>query len=148
MEGMQPREREGDDLWLRATPSEKASGMGPSFPEPLREPPSQALSSLCLALQELQKYEQFIFADHTSMIHVENVYEEILQQSLLDETLKGEESSPGAGGNARQRGAPPKGDPGGLSQKVRKGKRKSMLVGWGDREGRGGGRLLTLTEQS
>uniref|UniRef100_A0A673U5D0 Niban apoptosis regulator 1 n=1 Tax=Suricata suricatta TaxID=37032 RepID=A0A673U5D0_SURSU len=37
---------------------------------------------------ELQKYEQFIFADHTNMIHVENVYEEILHQRLLDETLK------------------------------------------------------------
>lgn len=46
---------------------------------------------LSLALQELQKYEQFIFADHTNMIHVENVYEEILHQMLLDETLKGEE---------------------------------------------------------
>ncbi|KAL6085045.1 hypothetical protein STEG23_024672 [Scotinomys teguina] len=39
-------------------------------------------------LMELQKYEQFIFADHTNMIHVENVYEEILYQILLDETLK------------------------------------------------------------
>ncbi|XP_019808036.1 protein Niban 1 isoform X2 [Tursiops truncatus] len=39
-------------------------------------------------LKELQKYEQFIFADHTNMIHVENVYEEILHQILLDETLK------------------------------------------------------------
>uniref|UniRef100_A0A673TY11 Niban apoptosis regulator 1 n=1 Tax=Suricata suricatta TaxID=37032 RepID=A0A673TY11_SURSU len=38
--------------------------------------------------EELQKYEQFIFADHTNMIHVENVYEEILHQRLLDETLK------------------------------------------------------------
>lgn len=46
---------------------------------------------LSLALQELQKYEQFIFADHTNMIHVENVYEEILHQILLDETLKGKE---------------------------------------------------------
>lgn len=42
-----------------------------------------------LSLQELQKYEQFIFADHTNMIHVENVYEEILHQILLDEALKG-----------------------------------------------------------
>uniref|UniRef100_A0A8I3MMT7 Niban apoptosis regulator 1 n=1 Tax=Canis lupus familiaris TaxID=9615 RepID=A0A8I3MMT7_CANLF len=46
----------------------------------------KALASTCKP--ELQKYEQFIFADHTNMIHVENVYEEILHQSLLDETLK------------------------------------------------------------
>uniref|UniRef100_A0A8D0DQM9 Niban apoptosis regulator 1 n=1 Tax=Salvator merianae TaxID=96440 RepID=A0A8D0DQM9_SALMN len=37
---------------------------------------------------ELQKYEQFIFAEHTSVIQVENVYEEILLQALLDEILK------------------------------------------------------------
>ncbi|XP_053105769.1 protein Niban 1 [Hemicordylus capensis] len=37
---------------------------------------------------ELQKYEQFIFADHTSVIQVENVYEEILLQMLLDEIQK------------------------------------------------------------
>ncbi|XP_036890874.1 protein Niban 1 [Sturnira hondurensis] len=46
----------------------------------------KALASTCKP--ELQKYEQFIFADHTNMIHVENVYEEILHQLLLDETLK------------------------------------------------------------
>ncbi|XP_008070187.1 protein Niban-like [Carlito syrichta] len=46
----------------------------------------KALASTCKP--ELQKYEQFIFADHTSMIQVENVYEEILHQILLDETLK------------------------------------------------------------
>lgn len=75
---------------------------------------SHALSSafLSLALQELQKYEQFIFADHTNMIHVENVYEEILHQSLLDETLKGEEDFLGPGGNSRYRGGPLQGDPG------------------------------------
>lgn len=61
---------------------------------------SHAWSSLFLALQELQKYEQFIFADHTNMIHVENVYEEILHQILLDETLKGEGGVPGAGGSS------------------------------------------------
>ncbi|XP_077012901.1 protein Niban 1 [Tamandua tetradactyla] len=44
------------------------------------------LASTCKP--ELQKYEQFIFADHTNMIQVENVYEEILHQILLDETLK------------------------------------------------------------
>ncbi|XP_008590890.1 PREDICTED: protein Niban, partial [Galeopterus variegatus] len=46
----------------------------------------KALASTCKP--ELQKYEQFIFADHTNMIQVENVYEEILHQILLDETLK------------------------------------------------------------
>ncbi|ELK16180.1 Protein Niban [Pteropus alecto] len=46
----------------------------------------KALASTCKP--ELQKYEQFIFADHTNMIHVENVYEEILHQMLLDEALK------------------------------------------------------------
>ncbi|KAM8815990.1 protein Niban 1 [Rhynchonycteris naso] len=46
----------------------------------------KALASTCKP--ELQKYEQFIFADHTNMIHVENVYEEILHQILLDESLK------------------------------------------------------------
>lgn len=46
----------------------------------------KALASTCKP--ELQKYEQFIFADHTNMIHVENIYEEILYQILLDETLK------------------------------------------------------------
>lgn len=56
---------------------------------------------LSLPLQELQKYEQFIFADHTNMIHVENVYEEILHQILLDETLKGKEGFPGAGESSR-----------------------------------------------
>lgn len=43
-----------------------------------------------LSAQELQKYEQYIFADYTSVIQVENVYEEILYQTLLEETLKGE----------------------------------------------------------
>lgn len=56
---------------------------------------------LSLPLQELQKYEQFIFADHTNMIHVENVYEEILHQILLDETLKGKEGFPGPGESSR-----------------------------------------------
>lgn len=56
---------------------------------------------LSLLLQELQKYEQYIFADHTNMIHVENVYEEILHQILLDESLKGMEGFPGAGESSR-----------------------------------------------
>ncbi|XP_030061756.1 protein Niban 1 [Microcaecilia unicolor] len=37
---------------------------------------------------ELQKFEQFIFADYTNVIQVENVYEEILLQMLLDEAVK------------------------------------------------------------
>lgn len=56
-----------------------------------------------LVLQELQKYEQFIFADHTNMIHVENVYEEILYQILLNETLKGEEGALRNGEHSRKR---------------------------------------------
>lgn len=56
---------------------------------------------LSLTLQELQKYEQFIFADHTNMIHVENVYEEILYQILLDETLKGKDDLSCPGGDAQ-----------------------------------------------
>ena len=35
------------------------------------------------------------------MIHVENVYEEILYQILLDESLKGMEGFPGAGESFR-----------------------------------------------
>uniref|UniRef100_A0A8C3J5G6 Niban apoptosis regulator 1 n=2 Tax=Scolopacidae TaxID=8917 RepID=A0A8C3J5G6_9CHAR len=46
----------------------------------------KTLASACKP--ELQKYEQFIFADYTSVIQVENVYEEILYQTLLEETLK------------------------------------------------------------
>ncbi|KAM6261868.1 protein Niban 1 [Porphyrio hochstetteri] len=46
----------------------------------------KTLASVCKP--ELQKYEQFIFADYTSVIQVENVYEEILYQTLLEETLK------------------------------------------------------------
>ncbi|XP_067997429.1 protein Niban 1 [Melanerpes formicivorus] len=46
----------------------------------------KTLASTCKP--ELQKYEQFIFADYTNMIQVENVYEEILYQTLLEEALK------------------------------------------------------------
>ncbi|XP_015268259.1 PREDICTED: protein Niban [Gekko japonicus] len=46
----------------------------------------RTLASACKP--ELQKYEQFIFSDHTSVIQVENVYEEILLETLLVETLK------------------------------------------------------------
>ncbi|XP_061490030.1 protein Niban 1 isoform X2 [Rhineura floridana] len=46
----------------------------------------RTLASTCKP--ELQKYEQFIFAEHNNVIQVENVYEEILLQTLLDEALK------------------------------------------------------------
>lgn len=46
------------------------------------------------------------------MIHVENVYEEILHQILLDETLKGEEGFLGTGGNTRYGGGPLQADSG------------------------------------
>ncbi|KAM9283177.1 protein Niban 1 [Morus bassanus] len=46
----------------------------------------KTLASTCKP--ELQKYEQFIFADYTSVIQVENVYEEILYQTVLEEALK------------------------------------------------------------
>ncbi|XP_074859283.1 protein Niban 1 [Carettochelys insculpta] len=46
----------------------------------------KTLASACKP--ELQKYEQYIFADYTRVIQVENVYEAILFQTLLDETLK------------------------------------------------------------
>uniref|UniRef100_H3A8W7 Niban apoptosis regulator 1 n=1 Tax=Latimeria chalumnae TaxID=7897 RepID=H3A8W7_LATCH len=37
---------------------------------------------------ELQSFEQYIFADYTSVVQVENIYEEILHQTVLRETLK------------------------------------------------------------
>uniref|UniRef100_A0A8C5U8D2 Niban apoptosis regulator 1 n=1 Tax=Malurus cyaneus samueli TaxID=2593467 RepID=A0A8C5U8D2_9PASS len=46
----------------------------------------KTLASTCKP--ELQRYEQYIFADYTSVIQVENVYEEILYQTLLNEALK------------------------------------------------------------
>ncbi|XP_066481295.1 protein Niban 1 [Tiliqua scincoides] len=46
----------------------------------------RTLASTCKP--ELQQYEQYIFADYTTMIQVENVYEEILLQTLLDEIQK------------------------------------------------------------
>nr|XP_020650766.1 protein Niban [Pogona vitticeps] len=46
----------------------------------------RTLASTCKPM--LQEYEQYIFAEHTNVIQVENVYEEILLQTLLDETLK------------------------------------------------------------
>ncbi|XP_041063739.1 protein Niban 1a [Carcharodon carcharias] len=38
--------------------------------------------------RELQKYEQYIFADYTKLIQVENIYEEILLQTILREVVK------------------------------------------------------------
>lgn len=88
--GMLTGEREGGDQWPSAAQAKEGVGSGtqPSHRSSINWHlgPCPLLS---LALQELQKYEQFIFADHTSMIHVENVYEEILHQMLLDEALKG-----------------------------------------------------------
>lgn len=46
----------------------------------------KALAPTCKP--ELQKFEQLIFADHAHMIHVENVYEDILHQLVLREALK------------------------------------------------------------
>nr|XP_060630485.1 protein Niban 1 [Anolis sagrei ordinatus] len=46
----------------------------------------RTLASTCKPV--LQEYEEYIFAEHTSVIQVENVYEEILLQALLDETLQ------------------------------------------------------------
>ena len=94
-----PGEKEGNDRRLSAPLSEEGVTSGShtlctsSTNCPLMPCP---LSSYLSPSQELQKYEQFIFADHTNMIHVENVYEEILHQSLLDETLKGKEDLLGA----------------------------------------------------
>ncbi|XP_067893536.1 protein Niban 1-like [Heterodontus francisci] len=38
--------------------------------------------------RELQKFEQYIFADYTKLIQVENIYEEILLQTILREVVK------------------------------------------------------------
>uniref|UniRef100_A0A0K8S088 Protein Niban-like n=1 Tax=Crotalus horridus TaxID=35024 RepID=A0A0K8S088_CROHD len=46
----------------------------------------RTLASTCKPM--LQEYEQYIFAEYNSVIQVENVYEEILFQTLLDESLK------------------------------------------------------------
>uniref|UniRef100_H9G6B2 Niban apoptosis regulator 1 n=1 Tax=Anolis carolinensis TaxID=28377 RepID=H9G6B2_ANOCA len=46
----------------------------------------RTLASTCKPV--LQEYEEYIFAEHNSVIQVENVYEEILLQALLDETLQ------------------------------------------------------------
>lgn len=44
---------------------------------------------MSLSAQELQSLEQFIDADHSNFIHVENVYENILLQTLDKEVTKG-----------------------------------------------------------
>ncbi|KAJ7332667.1 hypothetical protein JRQ81_014847 [Phrynocephalus forsythii] len=46
----------------------------------------RTLASTCKPM--LQEFEQYIFAEHTNVIQVENVYEEILLQTLLDEIFK------------------------------------------------------------
>ncbi|XP_072367370.1 protein Niban 1-like isoform X1 [Scyliorhinus torazame] len=38
--------------------------------------------------RELQKFEQYIFADYTKLIQVENIYEEILLHTILREVVK------------------------------------------------------------
>uniref|UniRef100_UPI00398ED2A5 protein Niban 1-like n=1 Tax=Pristiophorus japonicus TaxID=55135 RepID=UPI00398ED2A5 len=38
--------------------------------------------------RELQKFEQYIFADYTKLVQVENIYEEILFQTILREVVK------------------------------------------------------------
>lgn len=45
-----------------------------------------------LFLQELQNFEQFIFADYTNFVQVENVYENILLNLLYNEVNKGKHS--------------------------------------------------------
>lgn len=45
--------------------------------------------SLALSVQELQGLETFIDADHSNFIHVQNVYESILLQTLDKEVTKG-----------------------------------------------------------
>ena len=42
-----------------------------------------------LYFQELEKFEQYIFADCTDFINVENVYEDILMKTLTPEVNKG-----------------------------------------------------------
>lgn len=44
---------------------------------------------MSLPVQELQGLEQLIYADHSNFIHVENVYESILLQTLDKEVTKG-----------------------------------------------------------
>lgn len=42
-----------------------------------------------MSVQELQGLEQFSDADHSNFIHVDNVYESILLQTLDKEVSKG-----------------------------------------------------------
>lgn len=45
---------------------------------------------ILVSLQEIKNLEQFIDADYANFIHVQNVYENILQQTLDKEVAKGE----------------------------------------------------------
>lgn len=45
---------------------------------------------ISVSVQEIKNLEQFIDADYTNFIHVQNVYENILQQILDKEVTKGE----------------------------------------------------------
>lgn len=47
------------------------------------------MTGVSLSVQELQGLEQFIYADHSNFIHIENVYESILLQTLDKEVNKG-----------------------------------------------------------
>lgn len=41
-------------------------------------------------MQEIRNLEQFVDTDHTNFVYVENVYENILQQTLDKEVTEGE----------------------------------------------------------
>lgn len=41
-------------------------------------------------MQEIRNLEQFVDTDHTDFVYVENVYENILQQTLDKEVTEGE----------------------------------------------------------
>lgn len=47
------------------------------------------MTCVCVSVQELQSLEQTIDGDHSNYIHVENVYEIILLQTLDKEVTKG-----------------------------------------------------------
>lgn len=64
------------------------SSEGPEIP-PLGFNPDLLNPDLSL-VQEIRSLEQLVDTDHTSFIHVENVYENILQQTLDKEVTKGE----------------------------------------------------------
>lgn len=41
-------------------------------------------------MQEVRSLEEFLDPDHTNFVHVENVYENVLQQTLDKEVTRGE----------------------------------------------------------